>query len=66
MGSPSDQGAKRIGVDLHRELITGAPVAVALYRARLNNRSMRLNNTSKDDTSWSLFTLSGYPELVIK
>ena len=59
MGSPSDEGAKRIGVDVHRELIKGVPVAVALHRARVNNRS-------ESDGSWALFTLSGYPELVLK
>ena len=60
-GSPSDAMAARIGIDLHKELLEGTPVAVALHKARLS--SLR---EDEPDLTGLLYVMSGYPELVLK
>jgi hypothetical protein len=60
-GSPSDAMAARIGIDVHKELLEGTPVAVALHKARLSS----LQGDGRDSTGL-LYVMSGYPELVIR
>ncbi len=59
-GSPDDQLAADIGIDVHVELLKGTPVAVALHKARLAS-------LAKDpaDKAGMLYILSGYPELAL-
>jgi len=62
--SPRDPMAGEIGVSLHQELGTGAPVAVALHRARL----AALEKYGHDPLQYMtglLYVISGYPELVL-
>ena len=64
LGEPSDPVAREIGVNLHRELLTGKPVAAALHKVRAESC---LAETKRPDSNLTAFTyvISGYPELTL-
>jgi hypothetical protein len=59
-GSPLDEVARMVGVNVHLELLKGTPVADALYKARLNTLGLYDNNHNS-----LLYSLSGYGELTL-
>jgi hypothetical protein len=61
IGIPSDKMATKIGIKLHQELLDGAPISAALYRARLTSMEEQ-----QYDTSGLLYAMSGYPELTLR
>ena len=64
LGEPSDPVAREIGVNLHRELLAGRPVAAALHKVRAESC---LAETKRPDSNLTAFTyvISGYPELTL-
>jgi hypothetical protein len=62
--SPYDPMAGAMGADLQRELLAGAPVALALHKARLASILNHGGNPFQYVTAL-LYVLSGYPELVL-
>ena len=57
-GSPSDAGARALGIDLHRGLLRGEGIAETLCGARRG-----LARERPDDPTPHLYLLSGYPDL---
>ena len=64
LGEPADPVAREIGVNLHRELLAGKPVAAALHKVRAESC---LAETERPDSNLTAFTyvISGYPELTL-
>ncbi|HEY0972276.1 MAG TPA: SIR2 family protein [Gemmatimonadales bacterium] len=57
-GSPTDAGAAVLATELYRFAMQGVPIALALHRAR----AIAMQG---GDVSATMFTLSGYPQLVL-
>ncbi|HEX7186538.1 MAG TPA: SIR2 family protein [Thermoanaerobaculia bacterium] len=63
-GHPSDAVAEEIGIQFHRALLKGYPVASALYKARLTASKGTLKR-SNENLTWLFYVASGYGELVL-
>lgn len=62
LASPADPVAREIGVNVHRELLSGATVAVALHRARAASCLAELRKARGNLTGFA-YVMSGYPDL---
>lgn len=61
VGSIEDRAACKLALELHHRLVHGFSAQRALYEARIATR-----NEFSESSTWAMYVLSGYPEIVLR